>query len=259
MATISNQKYYIDLIIDSKYRTSYSSTNSNNFEILIPTKISGQILRYGIKSCMIPNTINNISGSFEITDSSGINTVTLTSGNYTTDTLRSELEDKLNLLGVDTYTVTFSGNKYTITSSFSGFVINPNNQVNSNGILFKIGFGISGIYVSNAGVLTSYAGVNLSYPDYIFVDIGQLAKHIKNTNGLFHNFIIPNCKSYGGIISFNPQSNFVQEFLPYTNIPQFNTSKFNVKLTYENGELIDLNNSDWIIVLNLEVLSNYVI
>lgn len=258
MSALSNQKYFIDVIIDSKYRINYTTTNSNNFEVIIPQKISGQILNYSLKSCSIPNTIYNISGSFEITDSSGLNTVTLTSGNYTASTLATELQTQLNLLGVDTYTVTLSGNKYTITSSFSGFVINPNDVVNSNGILFKIGFGISGVYTSVAGVLTSYSSINLSYPNYIYVNIGQLAKHIKNTDGRFHNFIIPNCRSYGEIITFNPQSNFIQDFLPYTNIPQYNTTKFNVSLRYENGDLIDLQNSDWIIVVSFEVVSNYI-
>ena len=259
MAQFSNQKYFIDVIIDSKYRTDYTTTNSNNIEVDIPQKISGQILRYGLKSCMIPNTINTISGSFEIEDSVGVKVITPTSGNYTVETLRVELQSKLNAAGTDTYTITVSGNKYTITSSFAGFVINPNDLISSNGILFKIGFGKSGVFTSVAGVLTSYGGINLSYPNYIFVDIGQLAKHIKNTDGTFHNFIVPNCKSYGEIITFNPQSSFIQEYFPYTNIPQFNTPKFNVSLTYENGELIDLQNSDWIIVINLEVLSNFIL
>jgi len=256
MATFSNRKYTVDLIIDSKYRTDYSTTNSNNFEVIIPQKISGQILRYGLKSCSIPNTINNIFGSFQITDSVGLKTITLTTGSYTAATLRTELEDKLNLAGTDTYTVVLNENKYTITSSYNGFVINPNNQVNANGILFKIGFGISGVFTSVAGVLTSYSSINLSYPNYVCIDIGQFTKHIKNTDGIFHNFIVPNCKNYGDIIMFNPQSSFIQEYFPYTYIPEFDTPKLNISLRYTNGDLIDIGNSDWIFMMNLEIVTN---
>lgn len=258
MSNLSNTKYILNLVIDSKYRNDYANTNSNNFTIPLTQKIKGKILRYGLKSCSIPNTINNITGSFEIEDSEGVKVITPTAGNYDANTFATELETVLNAAGVDTYTVVLVGNKYTITSSFNDFTINPNNISASNGILFKIGFGISGVYNATLGVLTSYSGINLSYPNYIFVDIGQFAKHIKNTNGVFHNFMIPNCTKYGGLISFSPENSFIQQFLPYQYTFQINVDTFTVSLRYENGELIDINNSDWVMVLDLEVVSNYI-
>jgi hypothetical protein len=257
MSNFSSTKYNIDVIIDSKYRRDYSTTNSNNFIIDIPSRIEGQIVRYGLKSCMIPNTIL-LGGDFEIEDSVGVKTITIPNGNYTALELGVEIETQLNAAGSDTYTVVLDGNKYNITSSFNDFTINPNDLINADGILYKIGFGISGIYVATAGVLTSYAGINLSSANYIFVDIEQFNKHIKNTDGTFHNFIIPNTCGYGEIISFRPESTFIQQFLPYNILTPNNVNSLTVSLRYENDTLIDLQNSDWIFVLSLEVISNYV-
>jgi len=256
MSGTSGVKYNLDLVIDSKYRTNYSSTNSNDFNINIPSKIEGQVVRYGLKSCMIPNTIL-IGGSFEIEDSIGVKVITIPSANYTAETLRAELETQLNLAGTDTYTVTLSNNKYTITSSYNNFTINPNDIVSPNGILFKIGFGISGIYVATIGVITSYAGINLSYPNYIFINIAQFAKHIKNITGDFHSFIVPNTCSYGKIISFNPESQFIQQFIPYQFTFPNDVQTLSISLQYSDGTLINLENSDWSFVLTMEVISNF--
>lgn len=257
MSGISGTKYNLDVIIDSKYRNDYSTTNSNNFSIDIESKIRGQIARYGLKSCMIPNTML-IGGIFEIEDSVGIKLITIPSSNYTAETLRAELQTQLNAAGTDTYTVTLSNNKYTITSSYNDFTINPNDIISPNGILYRIGFGISGIYIATAGVLTSYAGINLSYPNYIFINIAQLAKHIKNTTGDFHTFIIPNTCSYGEMIKFNPESQFIQQFIPYEYSFPNDVERFDISLQYSDGTLIDLDNSDWSFVLSMEIISNYV-
>jgi hypothetical protein len=164
------------------------------------------------------------------------------------------LETALNGLGVDTYTVVLVDNKFLFTSSFNDFTINPNDVISTGGILSKIGFGISGIYTATAGELLSYSGINLLPCEYIYVNIDQLLKHIKNSQGVFHNFIIPNSCNYGGIVTYKPESTFIQQYIPYTNIFPSNTDTYNLSLRYEDGSLIDLQNSDWIIVLDFEVI-----
>ena len=244
----------IDLVINSRNRDDYSTTNSNNFTITLDTPIPGQITRYGLKTCVIPKTGYNIIGSFQITDSVSTKTVTLTSGNYTATSLITELETKLNDLLVDTYTVTLIGARLVIGSTFSSFIINPNNLTSD--LLFNLGFGNSSS-TATLGSLTAPNNINLSGPEYLYINIAPLKKHIKNSAGFTHNFVVNNGCSYGDVVYHNSQNTFIQEYPPFNLVSELNISKFTVSLRTEDGTLYDLNGSDWIMIINLEIVKNY--
>lgn len=251
----SRKAEIIDLVLNSKYRDNYTTSNSNDYRVTLSEPIPGQITRYGLKTCMIPKTGFNISGSFEITDSTGVKVVTPTPGNYTALSLATELETVLNGLAVDTYTVTLVGARYTITSTFATFIINPNSLVSRT--LYSIGFAGNIPYTAVAGSLTSPYNINLADPEYLYVTVAPLKKHIKNITGATHNFIINYGCNYGSIVYHDSQNKYVQEYPPYNFVSELNLNKFRVSLRYEDGSLYDLQGSDWSITINLEVVKNY--
>ena len=244
----------IDLVVNSRYREDYNTTTSSDFWITLSNPIPGQITRYRFKTACIPKTGYNVGGSFQITDSVSIKTVTILPGNYTAQTLAVELETQLNALGVDTYTVTLIENKYTITSTFATFILNPNNLANN--LLYIIGFGGNIAYTAVGGVLTSYGGINLSLPDYLYITFSPLKKHIKNITGQTHNFVVNFGCNYGDVIYHNSDS-YTQDFPPYNFVSDLNLARFRVMLKYEDGTLYDLNGSDWTFIVEMETVQNY--
>lgn len=251
----TRQRGYYDLVINSKNRENYLTTNSNNYVIVISNPIDAQITRYGLRNAIIPMTGYNITSSFQITDSGGLKTVSITPGNYTSATILPALQAALTAVSLDTYVASFLENKIRIVSSFTDFVINPNNLV-GNSTLSVLGFTGNLAYTSGTGILIGYSNINLAYPLQLFIHIKQLRKSIRTTNGKYHNFVVNTGCEFGGIVYHNSQNTFIQEFPPFgLNAPPI-LSTMDVSLRTEDGELYDLQGSDWSFIMNLEYLTN---
>lgn len=249
------QKGYYELIVNSENRENYLTTNSNNFIVNIINPINAQITRYGLKNAVIPKTGYNINSTFQITDSGGLKTVTITPGNYTSATILPALQAALSAVSLDTYVVSFLDNKIRIVSSFLDFVINPNNIPN-NPTLQVLGFTGGLAYSSGTGVLIGYSNINLSLPLQLYIDIKQLRKNIRTIGGRYHNFVVNTGCEYGDIIYHNSLNTFIQEYPPFGfNAPPVLTS-LEVSLRTENGDLYDLQGSDWSFIMNFEYVTN---
>ena len=239
----------VDLFIDSYNRFDYQNTSSTNFRINIVNPIYAKVLLCGLKSVTLPNTINNVSGgSFEITDSVGNNNVVIPNGNYNLTQLITAIQLALNNLAVDTYTVTIVDSRFVITSSYNGFVINPN--LASSSLLQMIGF-VNGVsYVNTMGVITAPRIYDLVSKKNAFIKIDQITSFIRNVKDIKYNFKIDLSCPYGSIIYFSNESKYLQEY----NVQKDNliaNTHFDIQLLDENGGLIDLQGADWNFTLKL--------
>lgn len=192
---ISEELNYYEVSLDSE---DFSSANSNSvtalnwpvFEIggartlvnIVGLKVIGVSVPF---SYYIVNSSNNV---FTLTESvSGPVVVTLGVGNYTSSQMITELDTQLTALGVESYTTTYSTstNKFTITATT---VTNPSftltfgtagDQGNTD-LHWYLGFN-SGPNPSTANVLVSPNVINLSGPNYLYVNSekwGQLTNNI---------------------------------------------------------------------------------
>lgn len=231
--------YEIDVLISSKNRNDYNTTNSNNFSITLDEPLRGYITDYALISAIIPNTIHNIQATtFQITDSVSNKNINFPAGNYDLTSLLSTLKTELDSQSDDTYTITNQDQIIQIQSTFNDFVLNPNS--NENKLLYQIGFK-SLSKTAIAGVLQGDFPINIKYPKYIFIKLNPLAQHIKNIDKLY-NFMLDTPCGYNSLMYFDPpqQTRVAPGFLRI-----HNNQTFDVELRDEDNELLDLKNSDW--------------
>jgi hypothetical protein len=247
----------IQLIINSRDRVDFDITSSTNFVVELQNPINFDILAYGLESVCLPKTSYLVeNGEFEIEDSLGVQSVTITSGNYSITTLVSELESILNGLGTDTYTVAFNQVtfKLTITSNFNGFSLNPN--ASDFPVVKIMGFDNQKTYLSTLGVLESAKVVDLTGIKNVYIKIAELSEYMRDTKNLSSNFKIDYGCAYGSIIYFANENKYKQYYTTAQNHIR-RTDKFGVRLVDENGDDVNLNGSDWSLVLRFLVKDLY--
>lgn len=245
----TRKKSVVDLFVNSINRDPLNSASSTDFRINIVNPPKSKILLCGLKSVTFPNAIYNISitnNSFDITDSSGPNSITISPGNYNSTELATALQSELNLLAVDTYTVSVVGDKYVFTSDFAGFTINPN--LLPNILLKNLGFVIG----------SSYTGLSITAPNIfniagiknVFIKIRQISGFIRNVYDVKYNFKFDITCNFGGVIFFSNESKYLQEY-DVTSDNLVSNSYFDIQLVDEYGDVIDNNGLDWNFTLSL--------
>jgi hypothetical protein len=247
----------LQLVINSKDREDYNSTNSTNFVVKLQNPINFDILAYGLESVCIPKTNYLVtSGEFVIKDSVGDQNVVIQNGNYSVTSLVAELLSVLNGLGNDTYTVVFNPVtfKLVITSNFNGFTLNPN--ASDFPVVTIMGFDNNRSFASVLGVLESFKVVDLSGIKNVYIKIAELSAYMRDTKNLSSNFKVDYGCAFGSIVYFANQSKYLQYYETAQNHIR-RTDKFSVRLVDETGDDIDLNGSDWSMVLRFFVKDLY--
>lgn len=247
----------LQLIINSKDRENYDTTGSTNFIVKLQNPINFDILAYGLESVCIPKTNYLVtSGQLEIRDSIGDQTISITNGNYSINTLVDALSTALNGLGNDTYTVAFDSVRFklVITSNYFGFSLNPN--AGNFPITIIMGFDNNRSFASTLGVLESFKVVDLSGIKNVYIKISELTEYMRDTKNLSSNFKVDYGCPYGSIVYFANQSKYLQYYETAQNHIR-RTDQFSVRLVDEIGDDIDLNGSDWSMVLRFFVKDLY--
>lgn len=244
---VTRERKNIDLFINSANRDLLNSISSTDFRINVINPAKSKILLCGLKSVTFPNGLYNVQESvIEITDSLGLEFITIPKGNYTSTSLATLIENNLNALAVDTYTVTIINNKFTITSSFPGFVLNPNLLISE--LLKNMGFESE----------TSYAGASITAPNIydlsgiknLFIKISQISAFIRNSFNIKYNFKFDVTCEFGKIIFFSNESKYLQEYdVSADNL--VNNSYFDIQLVDEYGNVVDNNGLDWNFTIKL--------
>lgn len=162
------------VIVDSRIRNTSLFPNQNKYDIEFDDNID-DIISCRLIYSDIPTPMYLVNSNFNkivITIGSTDYTITLTNGNYTPVELATEIQTKLNSLGLATFGVTYVTltDNYTFscdtsfTLKFAGYV-NPLNQL--------LGFSVAN-YVSNvSNIVKSVFRRNFEYNNYLIMDIEQ--------------------------------------------------------------------------------------
>ena len=252
---LSRQTNFYDLVIDSRYRENYSTTNSNSITINIEQNVNAKYRSVSLKYLTINNTVYNVNSSnniFTITTSTGNIDITIPPNNYDINTLITELENQLQANSLDTYTINLSGLFLTITSTFLTSVLNPNSE--NQLFLELLGFQNNKNIDFTAGSITSTSPVNVLITKNIFIQIPEIRKKIYNTRNNQYNFIVPLTCPYTSVIFYKQATSFDQKIVVEpTNFPTI----INISLFDDNNNFLDINNTDYIMVLEFEIQRNF--
>lgn len=244
---VTRERKNIDLFVNSANRDVLNSVSSTDFRINIINPAKSKILLCGLKSVTFPNGIYNVSNTdIEITDSSGLNTISVTGGNYTSTELATLLESLLNGLTIDTYTVSITNNKFVFTSNFVGFTINPNNLDNT--LLYNLGFVLGSSYTGLS--ITAPNLFNLSGIKNVFIKISQITNYIRNALDIKYNFKFDVTCPFGGVVFFSNENKYLQEY-DVSSDNLVSNSYFDIQLVDQYGIVIDNNGLDWNFTLKL--------
>ena len=219
------------IIIDSSKRI---KGTSNNFTIHFKYPIETGV--YQLSYVSVPFTIKTIddrNNRFKVNGTE----ITLTTGNYTTPELITELQTKLNTV-VSGFTVIHTdyilaiNNTSSFTLDFTGYVLTAE----------TLGYEPK-VYASALSHIGSYM-INLRANNYL---LGvQLDNHTQargnEDNG--YTFIIPENSIKNEYISYNSEGHFNQEVYF-----DRDTRKLDVRLVDKNEDLVDIKGVNWYCVL----------
>ncbi len=222
--------------------------NNNNcdFEFYLPViEIPSQCHIYvSVQHAVIPYTFYNVNSSNNVLKysiNSVISTVVITPGNYNVYNLSTFLSSHMSDFTISYDTIS---NSYTFTNSTNDFTI-----LSSSTCLSLIGF-ITQDTTSSSRILISNRAVNLAQIRCICVNSNLKTNNINKSS--LNNFSIiasiPINVSPYSIVSHANMNNF--RVNTFTNI----ISSLSIKLTDQNGTLIDLNGSNWAMTLQFDVV-----
>jgi hypothetical protein len=240
----NNNQECIQITLNSKSALSYIDDYTSNCiftlpHIIIPTKN----LFLSVDSVQIPISYYNVdyyNNTLVYSVNSGpILTVTIPDGNYNVNTLRSYLQSVMT-----GFTITYESltNKYIFT--------NTNNFIfYSTSLCFEvIGFTEDINHSSTSNILKSDNVINFYTIRNILVQSDNVI-----TNNI--NNYIPNVASIiatipvGGVNSILSYSNFSNIKNSISSIHNF--SRLHIKLTDQDGDILDLNGCHWSILLTI--------
>jgi len=240
------------ILINSKNRV--SGTNSN-FMFKISELVDEKLDSVICSQCLIPKSYyliqTGINDTFTLTESGSSATVTLSAGNYTLNSLKTNLVSKLNIASPHSYTyaITYPSStqvdtgKLTFTVSGNGSV-QPSFTFSSTSCYEILGFAINSTNTFVSSSLTSTNVIKLQKEDCIrimsdLVDDGSLCNIFSAQDLSFSSIVYK-------AIDVLPQSKKIRN--RGNNIYSFS-------LTNEDGQPIDTNGQN--IVIELLVFKDY--
>ena len=254
-----NDNETIQIHLNSKYATSYNNNSSSDCNFTLPNieVQDGYYIHLSIINCVIPYSFYNIdktnNGLFyqEIqVDANGNQTGTINttlyfnSGNYNAIQLATYLTQNLPRTTVTYNTI---NGKYTFVNTTYNFII----RAQFCTCLNILGCSTNDLYnTSVLKSLTCYSPANLSPRQCICVSSNLTTGNINNQLDGNRSIIcsIPILSTPYSIINYTSSNN--SKFNLYSSFFNF----INLKLTDQNGVLIDLNNQHWTIILQLDII-----
>lgn len=197
-----------------------------------------------LQSCTIPKSIYNINSSnnvFQINDG-GVQTVTLTPGNYTIGQLMVELKTQLDAASANTYTCTYDNIAMRVTIASTGATSYLFSQ---GGPWRELGFD-----EADTASLVSVTGTNtpmLYWPLSVFILVDKFPLGGYNSNNGRYTFRVPMNVNSADILNYEP----MHEQIIYFGGCGGSIGQIRVTLSYSDGSLIDLGNADWEMVLKI--------
>lgn len=235
------------LYLNSKDRT---NGVAENYTVNFNNVASQNVLKITIKEAVIPNTIYNVTSNNNIIIVNGI-TYTLTPGQYTITEFIAALQ---TLLAVYTLVITIAPNTYRLIFTTAA-PVTYSSIANGTTMGRLIGMDpVNNLTTASSPMLNIY---NLSGPMMLFIYSNVLSG--SNTNMIRPTGYIPTLGNvivnapFGSNITFEvraPETDSV-DFDSYQNI-----RTLQLQLVDEFGNQVDLNGSDYILVLNIYLSSH---
>lgn len=232
--------------------------NSNNCIIQLdkPIDFTKRNKRMKLVNFVIPNTIYNITTNnynipfFE--DSTSKNTQ-LTPGYYTASTLATHISTQMTSTssGYATFTASYSSTTMKITiSSTQNFGLEFESGTNASTSLWReLGYTQTDTSTGTTSHVASNC-INLAIPYTIYIQVDILgSNNIVESNGNESTFIVPITNGNSTLINYREKDNFLQEAQLNTGINLIN--KIRIRLEDRNRNLIEINNSDWEMLLEI--------
>lgn len=245
-------KERIRAVINSKNRRNPLTETSHNFTFSFNNNVT-RITEIMIERVEIPfsfyviNSTNNV-----LTFNSGVDSITLTPGNYTATTLINEMTTKLAVaFAGQSPTVTFSSSTYKLTiGKTSAFKVDCIADIPTSTASYLLGFRVSS---ATATSVVADSAINISGPNYILISSAFLTKPIQHkmlySDSSYQNnfWAVPLSASPGDTILESP--NMPIRLNSKTTIKS--TDIIDVQLYDDSGNYLNLNGLDWSIQLIL--------
>lgn len=246
--------------INSRDRTAGSNTQ---FRIYISDTIEN-VKSIELHHASIPHTIylirTGVNDTFDLVESGvGTATITLSEGSYTSSQMETELKTQLDAssLAGATYTVSISTMtaKMTITSNGPQFDFDFN-QVNDyaleNYLGFDSGVNSSAIVGAVETLIAPYV-IDLSPLTELFVKFSNFTNIVRSSNGQPSCFVIPVNVNFGEYINYNQEQTF--QSIVFQSYQEMYLTNLDCELVDRYGKVVDLNGSDWSILLAFRTYS----
>lgn len=239
--------------IDSIFRNKTKYPNSSHFVYELPYRFSN-IEYIKMSSCEIPNVYYSFSSkrcnlSFSLTYNLNKYTITISEGNYTSSTLVTQINSKLDIINSSANTdfaLTFNGTngKMTFSSTKSALYDFSNDSTIYDSLGKHLGF------QENNYSGTSITGdciANLAGENYIFMKINDYDNIINDRNGSVFAKIIFDTNKFN--VNFDDSGSYVTK--EYIFRQPRDLTRFEIKLEDRYGQVIDMKNYDFSLTLEV--------
>jgi hypothetical protein len=197
-----------------------------------------------LKHVILPNTVYNVRSNncnFIIREAgSTAITISIPYGYYNVSTMCIMLQQLLSSVGTQTYAVTYSSTTFLLTISAPGAFLLDFGGLQSCAALL----GFLPIATTSDVLHTGTNAMHLQI-DVLYIVIDEFSRGIIGKNGKPYTFMIPLDENSGSIINYNNKSTFTQ-VVQVNSVPLY---ELHVKLLLPNDELVDLNGSEWSMLL----------
>ena len=246
--------------INSRDRTAGSNTQ---FRIYISDTIEN-VKSIELHHASIPHTIYliraGVNDTFDLVENGvGTATITISEGSYTAAQMEAELKTQLDAtsLAGATYTVSISSTtaKMTVTSNGPQFDFDFNvvtDYAVENYLGFASGVNSSTI-VSSVETLVSPYVVDLSPMTELFIKFSNFTNIVRSSNGQPSCFVIPVNVNFGEYIQYNQAQTY--QSIVFQSYQEMHITNLDCELVDRYGNVVDLNGSDWSILLAFRTYS----
>jgi len=235
-----------NIVLQSVDRAS-GSTGSHDFRIGLPETLEGC---YGVSLIQIPHTFYTIrSGHNTIYfyENSTSKTATVTPGYYSSSTIAAAVKSALDTAsgGHNTYTITYSSSTKKLSASASNAFYFEWSADTGNGCWRQLGF-TQGTDTTSGTSVTFPNVIDLVGAHFITVEIRQAQSYTLSTGTSSSNWgiVVPIDVDYGSYL--------LQKTTDIAQRIQFSsrTKHLNIRVLDEEGASLDLNGSNWTVVLS---------
>ncbi len=246
------------VIVQSKDRVSSLSASTTDFVIILP-KAYNDVAEVELVSATIPNTFYNIRTGVNdrmvwFRGATSYNFI-IPPGAYSMTDLLSVIQTGMNAADANTYVLSYSTTTFKCTIAGAGaFILNwATNPQAATSCYLELGWAAADTSSATSQISTNAA--DLAAVDYIYVSVPELGVNIETTVANLRDvdaFCIPVNDDSGQLIHFDTNSHFTQVIKRYSGNP---ISQFTIKLKDRNNTLLNLNGSEWSMILRLNINS----